>query len=245
MAGHAMQEFDLAGPSRRRSLDGVTILLVEDSLSASEAIRLMALSCGARLRRADSMETGLQHLAMYRPDVTIIDLGLPDGNGLEMIRAISADAEQDTHVIAISGADGAEWSDPARDAGAAAIMTKPIDSVDRFQDTIVACLPDAQRRREWKRATRIPASDGESMTRDIWTITRHLTDAIAASDMDAMRYCGRFIEGLARSLEQAELRKSARRLYSRDLDAAARVKLAEQVLTGVSGLTPVVPPENP
>lgn len=244
MAGHAMQEFDLAGSSRRRSLDGITILLVEDSLSASEAIRLMAMSCGARLRRADNMETGLQHLAMYRPDVAIIDLGLPDGNGLEMIRAIHADADQTTKVIAISGADGAEWTDPAQEAGAVAVMTKPIDGIDQFQDTIIDCLPDAQSRRDWKRATRIPASDGESVARDIRTIGRHLGDAIAAEDMGALRYCGRFIEGLARALEQGDLRQAARGLYERDLDTRARLKLAEEVLMGVRELTPALPSED-
>jgi DNA-binding response OmpR family regulator len=67
-------------------LAGLTILAVEDSRFASEALRLMCLRSDARLRRADSLEQADRHLSVYRPDVVIVDLGLPDGNGADLIR---------------------------------------------------------------------------------------------------------------------------------------------------------------
>ena len=58
-----------AASFRRQCLFAVTILLVEDSRSASEAIRLYAAESGARVRRADSLHAASRHLAIYRPNV--------------------------------------------------------------------------------------------------------------------------------------------------------------------------------
>ena len=72
------------GGLRRQCLFAVTILLVEDSRSASEAIRLFAAESGARVRRADSLHAASRHLAIYRPNVVMVDLGLPDGDGMAL-----------------------------------------------------------------------------------------------------------------------------------------------------------------
>ena len=72
-------ELRAPGSLRRQCLFAVTILLVEDSRSASEAIRLYAAESGARVRRADSLHAASRHLAIYRPNVVMVDLGLPDG----------------------------------------------------------------------------------------------------------------------------------------------------------------------
>ena len=74
-------ELRALGSLRRQCLFAVTILLVEDSRSASEAIRLYAAESGARVRRADSLHAASRHLAIYRPSVVMVDLGLPDGDG--------------------------------------------------------------------------------------------------------------------------------------------------------------------
>lgn len=50
-----------------RPLLGLTILLGEDSRFACEAMRIMALRSGARLRRADCMTSARRHMRLYRP----------------------------------------------------------------------------------------------------------------------------------------------------------------------------------
>lgn len=108
-------------------LRGVTLLLVEDSRFTCDALRLICQRSGARLKRAETMAAARAHLDCYRPDLAIIDLGLPDGPGTDLIASLSATGMP---VLAISG--DPEGRSPAMEAGAVAFLDKPLPSVAGF-----------------------------------------------------------------------------------------------------------------
>jgi DNA-binding NarL/FixJ family response regulator len=105
-------------------LQGLTLMIVDDSRFTCDALRLILQRAGARLRRAESLEIARLHLNCYRPDLAIIDLGLPDGRGEDLIAELSA---QGFPVLGLSG--DPDGRDLALDAGAAGFLEKPIGSV--------------------------------------------------------------------------------------------------------------------
>ena len=115
------------GGSRGLPLQGLTLLLVDDSRFACDALRLVLNRAGARVRRAESLEIARLHLGCYRPDLAIVDLGLPDGRGEDLIGEL---ADQGLPVLGLSGdPDGRA---KALDAGAAGFIDKPVSSVAGF-----------------------------------------------------------------------------------------------------------------
>ena len=105
-------------------LYGLTLMIVDDSRFTCDALRLILNRAGARLRRAESLEIARLHLNCYRPDLAIVDLGLPDGRGEDLIAELSAAGFPD---LGLSG--NPDGRDSALDAGAAGFLEKPIGSV--------------------------------------------------------------------------------------------------------------------
>jgi CheY-like chemotaxis protein len=108
-------------------LRGVTVLVVEDSRATCDVLRLIFQRTGARLRRAETLSSARRHLDAYRPDLVIVDLGLPDGRGETLIVEAAADG---LPVLALSG--DPDSRDAALDSGAIAFVEKPIPSVAGF-----------------------------------------------------------------------------------------------------------------
>ncbi len=107
----------------RLPLQGLSLLIVDDSRFTCDALRLILQRAGARLRRAESLEIARLHLAFRRPDLAIVDLGLPDGRGEDLIAELAAEGFP---VLGLSGdPDGRE---AALDAGATEFLEKPLGS---------------------------------------------------------------------------------------------------------------------
>src|SRR6056297_3042819 len=126
-------------PTARRPLLRMTILVVEDSRYACEALRLMCLRSGARIRRADCLTSARRHLQVYRPSAVIVDHGLPDGSGLELIAELHAARPRVGILMGMSG-DGTGAS-AAKAAGADGFLDKPIASLATFQHAILEHMP--------------------------------------------------------------------------------------------------------
>ncbi|WP_134726049.1 response regulator [Paracoccus luteus] len=211
-----------------RPLTGLTVLVVEDSRFASEAVRLLCLRSGARIRRADSLRTAARHLQTYRPAVVIIDMGLPDGNGADLIAQMSA---LDPRVPVVLGMSG----DPdnkavAMAAGADGFIEKPIESLALFQHLILEALP-AEARPLGPRLLPddIVSPDPGALRDDL----AHVAEVLAAAeDTGAIDYIARFLAGVARSSRDRPLEDAATAL-ARD-HSAGRALAAD--LARISGL---------
>lgn len=179
-------------------LAGVTLLAVEDSRFASEALRLLCQRSGARMRRAETLTAARRHLAVYRPDVVLVDLGLPDGNGADLIRELTRGPGRGSLVLAISG-DPDGWSQAVR-AGAAGFLEKPLQSLAAFQRMILTHLqgqPDT-----------VPRVDDKPIQPDLQALQDdlvHAADLIARGDENPRRYVAEFVAGIARSSNDAAL----------------------------------------
>lgn len=202
-----------AGSLRRQCLFAVTILLVEDSRSASEAIRLFAAESGARVRRADSLHAASRHLAIYRPNVVMVDLGLPDGDGMALIRHLASSSTPMSAIVALSGHDRAAWQDEALAAGAAACLEKPIASLRVFQECILGVLPDAASRRgpdEREVMLSGRASVRAALGEDLIRAQSLIADAVRTEDIDTIAYCAQFLGSVGDMLADTELSAAAR-----------------------------------
>jgi DNA-binding NarL/FixJ family response regulator len=202
-------------PTAERPLLGHTILLVEDSRYASEAMRLLCLRSGARIRRADSLAAAARHLRSYRPSVIIVDLGLPDGSGLDFIADLAATPVRADVILATSG-DPA-LADEACAAGADGFLPKPVTAVAAFQEAILCRLP-AEARPKGPRA--LPsdhvAPDRLALRDDL----EHILDLLADTpDPGTLRYAARFLAGLAQAAEDAELAAVAEDIAHRPADS--------------------------
>jgi CheY-like chemotaxis protein len=123
-----------------RPLQALTVLVVEDSRYASDALRLLCQRFGARVRRADSLAAADAHLATYRPDLLIIDLGLPDGRGESLIRRLTQTPRPRPVVLATSGDPDGRFD--ALDAGADGFLEKPLTDLNGVLRLILQLLPD-------------------------------------------------------------------------------------------------------
>lgn len=192
-------------PTAQRPLLGLTVLLVEDSRFACEAVRLLCLRSGARIRRADCLKSARRHLQVYRPTVAIIDLGLPDGSGIELIEELVRATPRVPVLIATSGDDGLR--DQALAAGADDFLGKPIESLALFQERILAQLPDGARPTGPRLLPDDRVVPDQMALRDDLTL---IADVLATrSDGSTLDYIAGFLSGIARSAHDAPLQAAA------------------------------------
>lgn len=140
----------MAKPALRRTvgtarvlpaLSGLTLLLVEDSRFAADPVRLFCQRAGGRLRRAETVAAASVHLRTYRPDAVIVDLGLPDGRGEDLIRMIAG--VRDRPLILGTSADALAEQD-ALSAGADAFLAKPLRDFGALVRALHPIFPDRQ-----------------------------------------------------------------------------------------------------
>jgi len=105
------------------------VLLVEDDPAMAQSVELMLKSASMVVDTTDMGEDGLEIGKLYDYDIIILDLMLPDMDGLEVLRRLR-DARVETPVLILSGQTGAETKVKGLGTGADDYLTKPFDKAE-------------------------------------------------------------------------------------------------------------------
>jgi len=101
------------------------VLMVEDDTLCARIVSLVLTSAGHRLRIAASIDAAREALAQERFDAVILDINLPDGNGLHLLRDMRCSAGYEPPVIVLSALKQEISRTQGRAAGAWLYLTKP------------------------------------------------------------------------------------------------------------------------
>lgn len=103
----------------------LTILVIDDEPAIRRLLRIGLARAGYHVVEAGTAREALSSVQIDKPDVALLDLGLPDRDGLELINLIKAAG---TAVVVVSARDATDQKVTALDLGADDYVTKPFDT---------------------------------------------------------------------------------------------------------------------
>lgn len=169
-----------------------TILVVDDEHHIRRLIRAALERADYAIVEAENAREATDRLREERPDITLLDLGLPDRDGLELVPLFKR--QSDTTLIVVSARDATEEKVAALDLGADDYLTKPFDT-----DELLARVRVALRNRLARDGANLALSVGD-VTMDLIarTVTKggrevHLTPKEYAVLAQLARFPGRVI----------------------------------------------------
>ena len=110
--------------NRQLKEHSVKVLVVEDNKQLIEDLSEFLANNGFVVEQAQSFAEAADKTAIYQYDMVLIDLGLPDGNGLDLIPIIRQD-RPDTSILMLTANDGVDYKVKALEWGADDYLTKP------------------------------------------------------------------------------------------------------------------------
>ena len=128
----------------RPTATGPVVLVIEDEPPIRRFLRPSLASQGYRVVEAETGEDGLVQAATRQPDLVVLDLGLPDLDGIEVIRRLREWAT--VPIIVLSARGGESDKVAALDAGADDYVAKPFAVGELLARARVALRHSAQGR---------------------------------------------------------------------------------------------------
>lgn len=126
-------------PSTESSASGRILVVDDHELNLMLLERLLELE-GHEVRTADSLAAAERALAQDQPAMIVLDVNLPDGNGLELSRKLkSHPATASIPIVACTAGATEDDEQQALEAGCDAYVSKPID-LRRFASVIASVL---------------------------------------------------------------------------------------------------------
>jgi two-component system KDP operon response regulator KdpE len=102
------------------------VLIVEDEVEIRRFVRMALAAEGFEVIEADGVRRGVIEAGTRRPDLVVLDLGLPDGDGVELIRDLRAWSDVPIVVLSARSTEGDKIG--ALDAGADDYLVKPFSA---------------------------------------------------------------------------------------------------------------------
>jgi CheY-like chemotaxis protein len=125
---------------------GQHILIVEDDSDVGKVFNLTLAHAGFRVTVVETAVAALGLITHEMPDAIVLDLMLPDMNGLDLVRYVRKQhSGQDVAMIVCSGSTGGFHANQAKDAGANIFLGKPIsiDELVRAIGSVIKPTADA------------------------------------------------------------------------------------------------------
>ena len=102
----------------------LSILLVDDHADSLDLLARLLRRCGHRVETARRVDEAVRAVTRERFDILVSDIGLPDGCGTDVMRAMKA--EQGAPGIALTGHGDDYYIKACAEAGFAARLLKPV-----------------------------------------------------------------------------------------------------------------------
>lgn len=118
------------------------ILVVEDERQIRRFVRMALEEEGCQICEAESLRQGLVEAGLRKPDLIVLDLGLPDGSGIELVREVRSWSQ--VPILILSARSQEMDKIEALDAGADDYLTKPF-GVGELRARVRVLLRRAQR----------------------------------------------------------------------------------------------------
>jgi DNA-binding response OmpR family regulator len=107
--------------------DQAHVLIVEDNALVTSATRILLEDAGFRVSTAGTIGDAYAACQADAPDVILLDLRLPDGDGLTLVKRLRMDGARSSVVVALTGRDEPEIRARCLRAGCVDVLLKPVD----------------------------------------------------------------------------------------------------------------------
>jgi DNA-binding response OmpR family regulator len=108
--------------------DPVHVLVVEDNALVTSATRILLEDAGFRVSTAATVAEAQAICQSDAPEVILLDLRLPDGDGLALIKRVHEESSAAPIVVALTGRDEPEVRARCLRAGCVDVLLKPVDT---------------------------------------------------------------------------------------------------------------------
>lgn len=129
---------------------GPSILLIDDEAQIRKFLRIALSAQGYRVLEAANGEDGLAQAALHNPDLVVLDLGLPDLDGQQVLRGLREWSQVPVLVLSVRASEGEKVL--ALDGGANDYVTKPF-GIQEFLARCACCCARARAAKRCRRAS--------------------------------------------------------------------------------------------